>query len=507
MTVPDHRAVAEHGEPCRVHTVGGDRRVHRRSDVGGREAEHLAAAVAANHHALDAVRPAQRLGGGDDVARVDAGPDVGGRERDGFVPVVLGHQGHALDREAEPLPRLAQQADVACGLLAEGEVLPDHDLDDMQVLDQQLVDVALGGQLHEVRGERHHQEDVDAQFLDQLGAAGQGGQLRGVAAGEDDFHRMRVERHQHRRHTTRPGRLDGVVDQFGMSAVHPVEHADRDDTSAPVRGDLILPPPALHSRKPTAPGEARRLHIPRSGDHCLNFVSVSPNGDPRDLTAVAQDYLKVIWTAQEWSLEKVSTKMLAERIGVSASTASESIRKLADQGLVDHEKYGAVTLTDAGRRAALAMVRRHRLMETFLVRMLGYSWDEVHDEAEVLEHAVSDRMLDRIDAKLGYPKRDPHGDPIPAADGHVPTPDARQLSVCRDGETGTVARISDADPEMLRYFETVGITLDSRLMVLARRDFAGMISVAIKSADARENDPGTTVELGSPAAEAIWVVA
>ena len=126
--------------------------------------------------------------------------------------------------------------------------------------------------------------------------------------------------------------------------------------------------------------------------------------------------------------------MLAERIGVSASTASESIRKLADQGLVDHEKYGAVTLTDAGRRAALAMVRRHRLMETFLVRELGYSWDEVHDEAEVLEHAVSDRMLDRIDAKLGHPTRDPHGDPIPAADGQVRTPPARQLSVCQDGD-------------------------------------------------------------------------
>ena len=106
---------------------------------------------------------------------------------------------------------------------------------------------------------------------------------------------------------------------------------------------------------------------------------MSPNGNPRDLTTVAQDYLKVIWTIQEWSREKVSTKMLAERIGVSASTASESIRKLADQGLVDHEKYGAVTLTDAGRRAALAMVRRHRLMETFLVNELGYSWDEVHD--------------------------------------------------------------------------------------------------------------------------------
>ena len=106
--------------------------------------------------------------------------------------------------------------------------------------------------------------------------------------------------------------------------------------------------------------------------------------------------------------------MLAERIGVSASTASESIRKLADQGLVDHEKYGAVTLTERGSPSRdLAVVRRHRLLETFLVSELGYSWDEVHDEAEVLEHAVSDLMMARIDAKLGHPQRDPHGDPIP----------------------------------------------------------------------------------------------
>ena len=231
-------------------------------------------------------------------------------------------------------------------------------------------------------------------------------------------------------------------------------------------------------------------------------MTVSPDGNPRDLTTVAQDYLKVIWTAQEWSHEKVSTKLLAERIGVSASTASESIRKLADQGLVNHEKYGGVTLTDAGRDAAIQMVRRHRLMETFLVNELGYSWDEVHDEAEVLEHAVSDRMLMAIDAKLGHPTRDPHGDPIPAADGQVPTPPARQLSACEDGDAGTVARISDADPEMLRYFDSVGISLDSRLRVVARRDFAGMISVAIESPEGAD----ATVDLGSPAAQAIWVV-
>jgi len=229
----------------------------------------------------------------------------------------------------------------------------------------------------------------------------------------------------------------------------------------------------------------------------------TPNSGVRDLTMVAQDYLKIIWTTQEWSHEKVSTKLLAERLGVSASTASESIRKLADQGLVHHEKYGAVTLTDRGRHAALGVVRRHRLLETFLVSELGYGWDEVHDEAEILEHAVSDLMLDRIDAKLGFPTRDPHGDPIPAADGRVPTPPARQLSACADGDLGTVARISDADPEMLRYFDAVGISLDSRLQVLARRDFAGMISVSVQSSDGGLS----TIELGSPAAQAIWVVA
>lgn len=236
----------------------------------------------------------------------------------------------------------------------------------------------------------------------------------------------------------------------------------------------------------------------------LSCVSPDGNADSvRDLTTVAQDYLKAIWNAQEWSPDKVSTKMLAERIGVSASTASESIRKLADQGLVDHEKYGGVSLTESGRQAALAVVRRHRLLETFLVRELGYGWDEVHDEAEILEHAVSDMMLARIDAKLGHPTRDPHGDPIPAADGRVPTPPARQLSDCTEGELSTVARISDADPEMLRYFDAVGISLDSRLRVLARRDFAGIISVSVESSDGR----GTTVDLGSPAAQAIWVVA
>ncbi|WP_050066213.1 metal-dependent transcriptional regulator [Rhodococcus sp. RD6.2] len=226
---------------------------------------------------------------------------------------------------------------------------------------------------------------------------------------------------------------------------------------------------------------------------------VAPSaGRAPSLTTVAQDYLKVIWTAGEWSGEQVSTKMLAERIGVSASTVSEAIRKLSDQGLVDHAKYGSISLTDSGRAAAVAMVRRHRLIETYLVGELGYGWDEVHDEAEVLEHAVSDLMIERIDAKLGHPERDPHGDPIPAADGTIPAPQARQLSELADGQSGTVARISDSDPAMLRYFDSVGICLDLTITVLERRDFAGTISVQLGE--------GSTVELGNLAAEAIWIV-
>ena len=148
---------------------------------------------------------------------------------------------------------------------------------------------------------------------------------------------------------------------------------------------------------------------------------------PVPLTPAVQDYLKAVWSAGEWSTAPVTTKMLAERLGVGAPTVSEMVRRLCDQGLLSHVRYGAVSLTTAGRAQAVAMVRRHRLIETFLVSELGYSWDEVHDEAEVLEHAVSDLLVDRIAARLGHPIRDPHGDPIPASDGTVTQPAALLL--------------------------------------------------------------------------------
>lgn len=235
-----------------------------------------------------------------------------------------------------------------------------------------------------------------------------------------------------------------------------------------------------------------------------NGAPGSPADDPihqavTSLSTVTQDYLKVIWTSQEWAEVKVTTKMLADKMGVSASTASESIRKLADQGLVAHERYGSVTLTETGRAAAVLMVRRHRLLETFLVRELGYGWDEVHDEAEVLEHAVSDRLMARLDAKLGHPDRDPHGDPIPALDGSVPSPDADSLADLEVGASGTIARISDTDPEMLRYFDQVGVALDCTVTVIEKRPFAGTIAISV--------DDSTPIDLGDIAARAIFLVA
>jgi DtxR family Mn-dependent transcriptional regulator len=226
--------------------------------------------------------------------------------------------------------------------------------------------------------------------------------------------------------------------------------------------------------------------------------------DPAELTPVAQDYLKAVWSALEWvpvgESAKVSTGHLADRLGVGPSTVSETVQRLSEQGLLLYEPYRGVGLTELGRGYALVMVRRHRLLETWLVQELGYAWDEVHDEAEELEHAVSDLLVERLDATLGRPVRDPHGDPIPTADGRVVRPDAVPLVGLVAGESGVVARISDADAEDLRLLASVGIALDVRLTVtsvLPRRDAVAVVWD-------RAGAPAT-VELGGRAASRIWV--
>lgn len=232
--------------------------------------------------------------------------------------------------------------------------------------------------------------------------------------------------------------------------------------------------------------------------------------DHQDLTPVAQDYLKVVWGATEWSDEPATTKLLADRMGVGASTVSETVRRLAAQGLLEHAPYGSIALTETGRRLALAMVRRHRLLETYLVQELGYGWDEVHDEAEVLEHAVSDVLIARIDARLGYPARDPHGDPIPTADGHVMRPRAVLLAGLTPGDRGTVVRISDADPDVLRYLDERGIGVDSPVEVVDAPPDAGSIVLRTALAHEGSEGPGSQtgpepIQLGMRAAEHVWV--
>ena len=190
------------------------------------------------------------------------------------------------------------------------------------------------------------------------------------------------------------------------------------------------------------------------------------------LPTAVEDYVKVIYAHTEWQSEPITTGALAARLGLAASSVTEMVKKLVAQGLVHHVPYGAVTLTADGTALALRMIRRHRLIETWLVQHFDYSWDEVHDEAEVLEHALSDRLLDTIDDQLGRPTRDPHGDPIPARDGTVNRPSAVLLGETSPGETVRVVRISDRDPLLLRHLEAEGIGLDSVITPERRGELA-----------------------------------
>lgn len=184
------------------------------------------------------------------------------------------------------------------------------------------------------------------------------------------------------------------------------------------------------------------------------------------LTRVAEDYVKAIWSAEEWGGDPITAKQLATRFGITAATVSATLKRLAEQGLLTHQAYGPIALTPAGRRHALTMVRRHRLLETFLAQVLHYEWTEVHEEAEELEHAASDRLIERIAQVLGDPVADPHGDPIPSADGVLIRPaQVRLLSTAAPGAY-RVARVSDADAAALARLGEVGIVPGRSLDVL-----------------------------------------
>ncbi|HML50053.1 MAG TPA: metal-dependent transcriptional regulator [Propionicimonas sp.] len=176
-----------------------------------------------------------------------------------------------------------------------------------------------------------------------------------------------------------------------------------------------------------------------------------------ELTPVAQDYLKVIWSATEWGDPPITTTGLARRFDTTSANVSVTLRRLEGQGLLSYQPYRPAELTELGQRLAVAMVRRHRLLETFLATELGYAWDEVHDEAERLEHAVSEELLRRIDLRLGRPRIDPHGDPIPSVDGVVELPHASVPLPDAPSGQYRIARVSDADPTHL--LELAGMQL------------------------------------------------
>jgi DtxR family Mn-dependent transcriptional regulator len=196
-------------------------------------------------------------------------------------------------------------------------------------------------------------------------------------------------------------------------------------------------------------------------------------------TRSQEDYLKALYLLHG-DHRPVPTRELAQRLGISSPSVSEMVARLSSQGLVVHDRYRGQQLTREGRKVALELVRHHRLLEMFLVQVLGYSWDEVHDEAERLEHVISERMEQRIFELLGRPELDPHGHAIPSLAGKVRPLSDRPLSECRAGEKVAVQGVSDDDPERLRELERRSLLPGTRIQVVEESKFEGPVEVRIK---------------------------
>ncbi|HEY8865787.1 MAG TPA: metal-dependent transcriptional regulator [Solirubrobacteraceae bacterium] len=190
-------------------------------------------------------------------------------------------------------------------------------------------------------------------------------------------------------------------------------------------------------------------------------------------TSAVEDYAKAIYALEARGQGVVSNNSLAERLGVTPASASGMVRKLDEMGLVSHVPYRGVQLTPQGLALALEVLRHHRLLELYLAESLGVPWDRVHDEAEVLEHVLSEELEELIAAKLGDPTHDPHGDPIPTRDGHIEEGATAALDSLAAGATGTFVRISDSDPEMLRYLAERGISPGDSFEVVEKQPFDG----------------------------------
>jgi DtxR family transcriptional regulator, Mn-dependent transcriptional regulator len=198
---------------------------------------------------------------------------------------------------------------------------------------------------------------------------------------------------------------------------------------------------------------------------------------PAGISSAIEDYAKAIYALELRAGEAVTTNALAERLGVTPGSASGMVKRLAELGLVEHEPYRGVQLTDDGRRVALEVIRHHRLLELYLVQSLGVPWDRVHEEAEVLEHVLSEELEELIAAKLGNPTHDPHGDPIPTRDLTIEEEPTQSLQWLEAGASGRFTRVSDSDPEMLRFLADRGISPGDSFEVIDKQPFGGPLFI------------------------------
>jgi DtxR family Mn-dependent transcriptional regulator len=195
------------------------------------------------------------------------------------------------------------------------------------------------------------------------------------------------------------------------------------------------------------------------------------------ISSAIEDYAKAIYGLERRSSDAVTTNALAERLGVTPASASGMVKRLGELGLVEHRPYHGVSLTDGGRRVALEVIRHHRLLELYLVETLGVPWDRVHEEAEVLEHVLSEELEELIATKLGNPTRDPHGDPIPTRELTIEEGPTQSLQMLEAGARGTFTRVSDSEPDMLRFLAERGIAPGDEFEVIDKQPFGGPLFV------------------------------
>ncbi|MBV6522272.1 MAG: Transcriptional regulator MntR [Gemmatimonadaceae bacterium] len=218
----------------------------------------------------------------------------------------------------------------------------------------------------------------------------------------------------------------------------------------------------------------KRASAPRQSETPVRETAV-------DLTGPVEDYLKAIYDIER-DQQAAATNEIAQRLQIAPASVSGMVRRLAEQGLLEYERYKGVKLTAAGRRAALRTIRRHRVIEAYLVQALGYSWDVVHEEAERLEHAASDDLIDRMATAIGEPSTDPHGAPIPTRDGRVDERRHRRLSELRPGQRALVTRVGDEDPELLRYLASLGLLPNATVTLDERAPFEGPLTIRVEQA-------------------------